>query len=193
MSQCYALQFRFCFFCKFHLCPLDAQHFTAALVVVENLELALRISSIEAVEELLLLPNLKQLTLDVVSDHVNPLSIVSSPMVGVRPECSLFLGCSDHVMSGISSQKSFSNLQTTPHPKSVSNVRQLYLTLPPEGDTCLTQLICNCPLVEKLTLECNSKSEEEFLHACRDQVVGCSNFEVCSLLYLLSFFRHIYI
>lgn len=79
---------------------IDAQYFTAALVVVENLELSLRVTSIEAVEELLLLPNLKQLTLDVVSDYMSLLSIVSSSVVGVGPECSL-LGAA--VMSCLSS------------------------------------------------------------------------------------------
>ena len=65
-------------FCPLHctVCPLDAQHLTAALVAVEDLELFLKESSIEAVEELLLIPTLRQLTLDVVSDHVSPLSVL---------------------------------------------------------------------------------------------------------------------
>ena len=58
------------------VCPLDAQHLTAALVAVEDLDLRLKESSIEAVEELLLIPTLRQLTLNVVSDHVNPLSVL---------------------------------------------------------------------------------------------------------------------
>ena len=71
------------FFCLFHctLCPLDAQHLTAALVAVEDLDLRPEQSSTEAVEELLFLPTLRQLTLNVVSDHVSPLSIVSPPPV----------------------------------------------------------------------------------------------------------------
>ena len=69
--------FWFFSFCPLHCtaCPLDAQHLTAALVAVEDLELRLEESSIEAVEELLLIPTLKQLKLDVVSDHVSPLSV----------------------------------------------------------------------------------------------------------------------
>ena len=58
--------------------PLDAQHLTAALIAVEELDLRLERSSNEAVEELLLIPTLKQLTLNVVSDHVSPSSVVSS-------------------------------------------------------------------------------------------------------------------
>ena len=90
----------FCFFSIFSLfhctvCPLDAQHLTAALVAVEDLNLGLEQSSTEAVEELLFIPTLRQLTLHVVSDHVSPLSIVSPPPVaGVVPEWSLALGCS---------------------------------------------------------------------------------------------------
>ena len=68
-------------------CPLDAQHLTEACVAVEDLDLSFDISSIEAVEELLSIPNLRGLTLNVVSDHVSPLSIASPPPVaGVGPE-----------------------------------------------------------------------------------------------------------
>ena len=84
-------------FCSFHctVCPLDAQHLNAALVAVEDLELDLKGSSIEAVEELLFIPTLRQLKLHMVSDHVSPLSIVSPPTVaGVVCEWSLSLGCS---------------------------------------------------------------------------------------------------
>ena len=65
-------------FCSLHctVCPLDAQHLTAALVAVEDLDLGLKESSIEAVEEVLLISTLRQLTLDVVSDHVSPLSVL---------------------------------------------------------------------------------------------------------------------
>ena len=60
----------FLIFSPFHctLCPLDAQQLTAALNVVEDLELKLEQSSIEAVEELLFIPTLRRLTLSVVSD-----------------------------------------------------------------------------------------------------------------------------
>ena len=70
--------FWFFSFCPLHctVCPLDAQHLTAALVAVEDLDLRLEESSIEAVEELLLIPTLRQLKLDVVSDHVSPLSVL---------------------------------------------------------------------------------------------------------------------
>ena len=65
-------------FCPLHciVCPLDAQHLTAALVAVEDLNLKLEESSIEAVEELLLIPTLRQLRLHVVSDRVSPLSVL---------------------------------------------------------------------------------------------------------------------
>ena len=65
-------------FCPIHctVCPLDAQHLTAALVAVENLNLTLMESSIEALEELLLIPTLRELKLNVVSDHVSPLSVL---------------------------------------------------------------------------------------------------------------------
>ena len=91
------MYFWFFLFCPFHctVCPLDAQHLTAALVAVEDLDLGLEQSSIEAVEELLFIPTLSQLSLNVVSDHVSPLSIVSPPPVaGVVCEWSLSLGCS---------------------------------------------------------------------------------------------------
>ena len=71
-------------------------------------------------------------------------------------------------MSTLSSQESFNDLQTSHHPKSVSSVRKLDLTLPPEGDTCLARLIPNCPQVEELTVNCNSNGEEERMHT--DQV-----------------------
>ena len=89
-----------CYFYSVHsialyVCPLDVQHLTAALVAVEDLELYLEKSSIEAVEELLFIPTLSRLALHVVSDHVSPLSIVSPPPVaGVVCEWSLSLGCS---------------------------------------------------------------------------------------------------
>ena len=48
---------------------------------MEDLDLSLRESSIEAVEELLFIPDLRGLSLDVVSDYVSPLSIASPPPV----------------------------------------------------------------------------------------------------------------
>ena len=65
-------------FCPFYctVCPLDAQHLTETLVAVEDLDLELKQSSFEAVEELLLIPNLRELTLNVVRDHVSPLSVL---------------------------------------------------------------------------------------------------------------------
>ena len=88
----------FCFFCfcpfYYTVCPLDAQRLSAALVAVEDLDLSLLVSSIEAVERLLLIPTLRRLKLNVVSDmHVSPLSIVSPlPVAGVVPEWSLSCG-----------------------------------------------------------------------------------------------------
>ena len=85
------------FFCPFPctVCPLDAQHLSAALIAVEDFHLRLEQSSTEAVEELLFIPTLRQLKLNVVSDHMSPLSIVSPPPVaGVDPEWPLSLGCS---------------------------------------------------------------------------------------------------
>ena len=79
------------------------------------------------------------------------------------------LGAVGHVVSTFSSQRSFSDLQSSRRPKSVSSVRKLYLTFPPEGDTCLAKLIPNCPQVEELTVKCdNDKGEEERMHT--DQV-----------------------
>ena len=71
------MHFRFFFFCPFHctVCPLDAQHLTAALVAVEDFYLRLGQSSIEAVEEVLFVPTLRRLKLNVVSDHVSPLIV----------------------------------------------------------------------------------------------------------------------
>ena len=138
---------------------------------MEDLGLRLEQSSTEAVEELLFLPTLRQLTLDVVSDHVSPLSIVSPPPVaGVVPKWSLSLGCSGSVdvVSALSSQRSFNDLQTSHCPKSVSSVRKLDLTLPPEGYTCLASCVPNCPQVDELTVKCDSKGEEERMHT--DQV-----------------------
>ena len=67
----------FFLFCLFHctVCPLDAQHLTAALVAVEDLDLGLEHSSTEAVEELFSIPTLRALKLNVVSDHVSLLIV----------------------------------------------------------------------------------------------------------------------
>ena len=65
-------------FCLFHctICPLDAQHLTKAKVALEDVDLFLRASHFEALEHLLFIPTLKRLKLDVVSDHVSPLSVL---------------------------------------------------------------------------------------------------------------------
>ena len=67
------------------------------------------------------------------------------------------LGAVGHVVSTFSLQKSFNDLQTSPHPKSVSNVSKLCLSLP-EGDAWLA--IPNCPRLEELDVLCN-KGEGE--------------------------------
>ena len=69
------------------------------------------------------------------------------------------LGAVGHVVSTFSSQKSFNDLQTSPRPRSVSNVSKLYLTLPPEGDDCLARCIPNCPQLEELEVNNDSDSE----------------------------------
>ena len=71
------------------------------------------------------------------------------------------LGAVGHGVSTFSSQTSFNDLQTSPRPRSVSNVSKLYLTLPPEGGTWLARCIPNCPQLEKLGVNCNSKGEGE--------------------------------
>ena len=68
----------------------------------------------------------------------------------------------------LSSQGSFNDLQTSPHPPSVSGVRKLDLTFPHDGDTSLARLIHKCPHVEELAVECDNKSKEECMHV--DQV-----------------------
>ena len=78
------------------------------------------------------------------------------------------LGAVGHVVSTLSSQKFFNDLQTSHHPKSVSSGSKLYLALPPKGDICLAGLIPNCPQVEELTVNCDSKGDEERMHT--DQV-----------------------
>ena len=92
------VHFEYFCFRPFHytVYPLDAQHLTAALVAVEDVDLSLRESSIEALEELLSIPTQRQLKLkvDVVSDHVSSLSVASLPTAGVGPEWSLSLVCS---------------------------------------------------------------------------------------------------
>ena len=66
------------------------------------------------------------------------------------------LGAVGHVVSPFSSQKSFNDLQTSPHPRSVYNVSKLRLTLLPEGDTWLARCIRNCPQLEELDVNCNN-------------------------------------
>ena len=69
------------------------------------------------------------------------------------------LGAVGHVVSPFSSQESFNDLQTSPHPRSVSNVSKLDLTLPPEGDTWIARCIPNCPQLEELEVNSDSKGE----------------------------------
>ena len=74
------------------------------------------------------------------------------------------LGAVGQVVSTFSSQKSFNDLQTSPHPRSVSNVSKLRLTLLPEGDACLARCIPNCPQLEELDVNLSnsgSKGEEK--------------------------------
>ena len=67
-----------------------------------------------------------------------------------------------------SSQDSFNDLQTSPHPPSVSDVRKMDLTFPHDGDTSLARLIHKCPHVEELLVKCDNKGKEEGMHI--DQV-----------------------
>ena len=69
------------------------------------------------------------------------------------------LGAVGQVVSTFSSQTSFNDLQTSPRPRSVSNVSQLALTLPPEGDAWLARCIPNCPQLEELEVDCDSEGE----------------------------------
>ena len=71
------------------------------------------------------------------------------------------LGAVGHVVSTFSSQESFNDLQTSPRPRSVSNVSKLYLTLLPEGDAWLARCIPNCPQLEELDVNCYSRGEGE--------------------------------
>ena len=69
------------------------------------------------------------------------------------------LGAVGHVVSTFSSQMSFNDLQTSPRPRSVSNVSKLDLSLPPEGGVCLARCIPNCPQLEELEVRCDSEGE----------------------------------
>ena len=71
------------------------------------------------------------------------------------------LGAVGHGVSTFSSQESFNDLQTSPRPRSVSNVSKLDLTLPPEGDTWLARCIPNYPQLEQLKVNCYSEGEGE--------------------------------
>ena len=64
-------------------------------------------------------------------------------------------------VSTFSSQESFNDLQTSPRPRSVSNVSKLDLSLPPEGDTWLARCIPNCPQLDELKVNCDSEGEGE--------------------------------
>ena len=70
-----------------HSCLLDAQKLTSALSALEQLDLSLVTSSGDAVEELLFIQTLKQLKVDVVSDHVTTVPM----LVGVGFDCSVYL------------------------------------------------------------------------------------------------------
>ena len=69
------------------------------------------------------------------------------------------LGAVGHVVSPFSSQKSFNDFQTSTHPRSVSNVSKLDLTLPPKGDAWFARCILNCPQLEELDVNCDSEGE----------------------------------
>ena len=75
------------------------------------------------------------------------------------------LGAVGHGVSTFSSQESFNDLQTSPRPRPVSNVSQLDLTLPPEGDTWLARCIPNCPQLEELDVNCDHEGEWELVYA----------------------------
>ena len=68
------------------------------------------------------------------------------------------LGAVGHVVSTFSSQES-TDLQTSPRPRSVSNVSKLDLSLSPERDTWLARSIPNCPQLEELKVKSDSKGE----------------------------------
>ena len=70
---------------------LDAQKLTSALSALEQLDLTLDASSGDAVEELLFIPTLKQLKVNVVSDHVTTVPM----LVGVGPDWSVYLPIPD--------------------------------------------------------------------------------------------------
>ena len=67
------------------------------------------------------------------------------------------LGVVGHVVSTFSSQTSFNDLQTSPRSRSVSNVSQLDLSLPPEGDAWLARCIPSCPQLEELKVKGEGK------------------------------------
>ena len=72
------------------------------------------------------------------------------------------LGAAGHVfVSTFSSQTFFNDLQTSPRPRSVSNVSKLDLTLPPEGAAWLARSIPSCPQLEELDVNCDSEGEGE--------------------------------
>ena len=70
-----------------HSCLLDAQKLTSALSALKELDLTLDASSGDAVVELLFIPTLKRLKVDVVSDHVTTVPM----LVGVGPDRSVYL------------------------------------------------------------------------------------------------------
>ena len=90
------------------------------------------------------------------------------------------LGAVGHVVSTFSSQESFNDLQTSPRPRSVSNVSKLDLSLPPEVDTWLARCILNCPQLEELEVNCDSEREGKltvYAHTCShlSYIVYCTS------------------
>ena len=68
-------------------CVLDAQKLTSALCALDELRLTLDVSSLDAAEEVLFIPTLKQLTLCVVSECVTTVPMLL--VVGL--DCSPYL------------------------------------------------------------------------------------------------------
>ena len=68
-------------------CVLDAQKLTSALCALEDLDLTLKVSSLDAAEEVLFIPTLKELNLSVVSECVTTVPMLF--VVGL--DCSAYL------------------------------------------------------------------------------------------------------
>ena len=133
-------------------CLLDAQELSSSLSALEELHLRLIASSGDAVEELLCIPTLKQLKVKVVSDHVTTVSML---VVWVLT-----------VLCTSSTQRSFSDCQTSRSPKPVGSVSQLDLHFPAEGSACLGRMMNSCYQIEDLRAVCKSKGEHlQCVHA----------------------------